>query len=147
MTLSRLSALVRPALVVAAVALLADLLLDWREASIRTPAVAVDGGTWGLSGWGAVAAVLLLVYVIVEARSRRPVAAPVLALLGGAFAVVEFFTGDASVVVEGAASVDTDRLWPAYLGLVLALAVVVGAAIRLADALQTPGLTRAHPTP
>jgi hypothetical protein len=133
-------------MVVTAFVLFADLLLEWREASVRTPGVAVDAGTSAWSGWGAVAGVLLVAFLVLELPSRKPVAAATLALLAGAFTFVEFFTGEAHVDVEGVVSVGTgDALWPAYLGLVLAVVLAAGAAVRLAAAdVYTPGAARPH---
>jgi hypothetical protein len=72
------------------------------------------------------------------------VAAAAVALLASGFTVVEFFTGEATVDA-GAVSVSTsDALWPAYLGLALAVVLAVGAAARLAEHTRTVGVVRPH---
>jgi hypothetical protein len=144
MNLSRIAAAARPVTLVAGSALFVDLFLDWREVSVRTPGVAVDAGASAWSGWGAVAGVLLLTYLVLDLAARRPVAAAAVALLASGFTVVEFFTGEATVDA-GAVSVSTsDALWPAYLGLALAVVLAVGAAARLAEHTRTVGVVRPH---
>jgi hypothetical protein len=131
-------------MVVTAIALFADLFLHWRDASVRTPEVAIDAGASAWSGWGAVAGVLLIAYLVLELATRRPLATTVVALLASAFTVVEFFTGEAYVDV-GAVSVSKgSELWPAYLGLVLAFVIAAGAVVRLVTQPQMTGVVRPH---
>jgi hypothetical protein len=145
MTLFRVAEGARAVLVVTAFALFADLFLEWRDVSVRTSGVAVDAGTSAWSGWGALAGVLLIAFLVLELARRRPVTAGVLALLASAFTIVEFFTGEADVDVTGVVSVSTDeRLWPAYLGVALAVVLASGAAIRLAAHIQAPTVERLH---
>jgi hypothetical protein len=118
----------RTTLLLLSVALLADLLLDWRRASIETPAVDLEAGASGINGWGALAAVLVVALLVARLRDARPTTILVLAAGAAAFTIVEFFTGSATVET-GAVAVDTStRLWPAYLGLALAAAVLAAAA-------------------
>ena len=119
--------IVRPVLLVSAVALFVDLFLGWHGVTVRVPGISVDAAASGWSGWGAVAGVLLVVLVLVELLTARPLLAAFLAVLAAGFAVVEALTGSADVSVAGVVRVGTQELlWPAYLGVVLA--VVLGAA-------------------
>lgn len=128
-------------------ALLVDLFLDWRRASVETPAVLVDAGSAAIGGWGALAAVALVVLLgAVLADARAGMLAGLAATAAG-FVVIEFFTGAAQVDVAGAVSVDTtQRLWPAYVGLVLAGGLVAVATFRLFEHQRvTAPLTGARP--
>ena len=145
MFLSRITGSAREVVVVTAFALFADLFLDWRDVSVQTPGVAVDAGASAWSGWGALAGVLLIAFLVLEFARRRPVSADALALLASAFTIVEFFTGEANVAVNGVVSVSTsERLWPAYVGFALAVVLAFGAAVRLAAHIQAPTAERLH---
>lgn len=132
MKLSSLASNARPIAIVSALALFVVLFLDWREVSVTTPAVSVDAGTSAWAGWGAVAGVLLVAYLVAELRFGPSQVVPVLALLAAGFTVVEFFTGTASTDVAGVVSVDTGaELWPAYVGVALAIVLAAASAVRL----------------
>jgi hypothetical protein len=150
MRAEKLSSWAGPVVLVAAVALFVDLFLDWRVASVTTPAVDVTAGDPGWARWGIVAGVLLIAVIVRELRLlARPaetiqaIAVPtVLALAAAGFAAVAFFTGSANVEVGGVVAVSTEEIrWPAYVGLVLAAVIAAVAIVRyVAEA-------RAHPAP
>jgi hypothetical protein len=118
----------RAGTLVLALALLAVLLLDWRHASIQTPAAHVEAGTSGISGWGIVAALALVALLVAGLRSARPSTLLGLALAAAAFVVVAFFTGSATVEADGVFVDTSTREWPAWAGLALAATLVVSAA-------------------
>jgi hypothetical protein len=140
----RLDVLVRPLMLATGLALFAVLFLEWRDASIETATVDVHAGTSGWAGWGIVAGALLVTYVVLELATARPVLVPSTALLAAAFTGVAFFTGSAQVSVAGVVAVDTEaRLWPAYVGLSLAVLLGAGGIVRLVAAaralVEAPG--------
>ena len=129
---AKLTAFSRPIVILAALALLVDLVFTWRDAPVQTQYLDRDAGASALSGWGALAAVLLVAFLIAEIAmpaQRRVLLG--LAVAAAAVTVLEFFTGSAGVVkVDGNAVAATETtLLPAYLGLALA-GVLVLAAIR-----------------
>lgn len=131
MKLSDLAWGARPTAIASALALFVVLFLDWREVSVQTPAVSVDAGTSAWAGWGAVAGVLLVAYLVAELRFATSPLVPVAALLAAGFTVVEFFTGSASTSVAGVVAVDVGaELWPAYVGLALAIMLAAATAVR-----------------
>lgn len=144
---ARIGAYVRPVLLVSAVALFVDLFLDWHDVNVRMPGIAVDAATSAWGGWGALAGVLLIAFLLVELLTTRPLTAAVLAVLAAGFAVVEFFGGPTGVSIAGVVTVGTEELlWPAYAGLVLALVLGVAGLVRLVEAagtLERPA--RGHP--
>jgi hypothetical protein len=152
MTPERLPAVVRPVFGVLAGALFLDLFLDWRVASVSTPALDLRTGASGWAGWGAVAGILLLALIAWEVRLLLRDTDPVLpevalstALACGAaaFAVLGFFTGTARVDVGGVLAVDTgSATWAAYAGLVLGGLLAVAAVVRY---VVEPGAHRARP--
>jgi hypothetical protein len=122
--------------------LLADLFLDWSTATVQLAgAIEVETGTSAWGGWGALAGLLLIAFLVLEismfvgwmvASPRLLSAASIIAIAAAAFTYVEFFTGTTSVTA-GAVSISVDeRLWPAWLGLVLAAIVAAAAVTRLA---------------
>jgi hypothetical protein len=130
--LAKLTAHARPIVVIAALALLVDLCLTWREAPVKTQWLDDSGGTSGLAGWGAVAGALLALFLIAQfATTRRArVISGALAVAAAAFTFAGFFTGSAKPAsAHGVLIVSTEAiLWPAYLGLALA-AVLVAAVV------------------
>ena len=137
--LAKLTAHARPIVVIAALALLVDLFLTWREAPVKTQWINDTGGASALAGVGAVAGGLVLLFLISQfATSRR--ARVISAGLAGAAALVtfgEFFTGSANPSSSiGVVTLSTETtLWPAYAGLVLAVVLVAAAVSRV---LQPP---------
>lgn len=133
--LAKLTAHARPIVVLAALALLVDLFLTWRESPVRTQWLDDSGGASALGGWGAFAAALLVLFLIVQfASSRRArVISGALAVAAAAVTFGEFFTGSANPASSiGVVTVSTEAvLWPAYLGLVLAVVLVVAAVSRV----------------
>jgi hypothetical protein len=149
----RLAEGTRDLLVLTALLLLVDLSLEWRELSVRGAGVAVDAGASAWGGWGGLAGVLLVAYVVLDVAAGRPVEAAAAALAASGFVVLEFFTGAAEVDVAGVVSVSRDELWPAYAGLGLAVALAVGAGVQLAarirgadDDAYDDGLFHEHPS-
>jgi hypothetical protein len=131
MKLSNLAAAARPLTLASAFALFFVLFLDWREISVVTPGVFVDAGSSAWSGWGAVAGILAVAFVVSDLRGHA-VGAPITGLAVAGFTIVEFFTGSVETDVAGVVSVDTSsRLWPAYVGLGLALVLGAACAVRL----------------
>jgi hypothetical protein len=133
--LAKLTAHARPIVVIAALALLVDLCLTWRESPVKTQWLDEAGGASALAGWGAVAAGLLVLFLIAQvATSRRArVISGALAVAAAAVTFGEFFTGSANPVSSiGVVTLSTEAvLWPAYLGLVLAVVLVVAAVSRV----------------
>lgn len=144
--LTKLTAHARPIVAVAALALLVDLFLTWREAPVKTQWIDETGGASALSGWGAMAAALLVLCLIVQfAPSRRArVLSGGLAVVAAAVTFVEFFTGSAKPASSiGVVTLSTETiLWPAYVGLVLAVVLVAAAVSRV---IQPPPARHALP--
>ena len=138
---AKLTAFSRPIVILAALALLVDLVLTWREAPVHTQWLNLDGGSSALEGWGVLAAGLLIAFVLAElvVPKRRRVLLG-LAVAASAATVLEFFTGSAAIVkVDGATIVAVEStLWPAYLGLALAAILIVAAVRRLVEPEMQP---------
>ena len=135
MKLSDLAASARAVAVASALALFVILFLDWREVSVQTPGVDVETASSAWSGWGAVAGILLVAFLVSVLRGKA-VGAPVTGLVAAGLTAVEFFTGSVETDVAGLVSVDTSvALWPAYVG--LGLAIVLGAACAVCLAAAT----------
>jgi hypothetical protein len=140
-TIERLLRLARPIAIVLAAALLVDLFLTWRDASIVAGPVDVDAGASGWGGWGAIAGVFIVVLLVWEVASTLTsrfdariveLVGGILCVAVGGLAVVAFFTGSADVDVAGVVSVVVDeRQWAAYVGLILGLALGAAGALRL----------------
>ena len=127
---------------IVATLLFVDLFLGWHHASVSVAgnlvAVEADSSAW--SGWGAAAGVTLIVLLFWEslrlfgtaiARPAAPVLVFVFAVIAAAFTVIEFAAGTASVT-SGLVVVDVHgRQWPSYVGLVLAVLLVVSAGAQL----------------
>ncbi|HET9508995.1 MAG TPA: hypothetical protein VFO81_13695 [Gaiellaceae bacterium] len=159
MALEKTAALVRSLLMLVALTLLVVLCMDWRVASVSTPAVDVSAGSSGIAGWGLLAAVLLVVFIARElwllGRKDEPglqqvAISAALALGAAGFTWVGFVTGDASVDVAGVVAVQVEDVEPAaYAGLTLAIVLAVLAVVRYvaeARAHPTPPRTTAHPS-
>lgn len=133
--LAKLTAHARPIVVIAALALLVDLFLTWHNSPVETQWLNDDGGASALSGWGAFAAVLLVMFLVGQlATTRRArVISGALAVAAAGLTFAEFFTGSANPASSiGVVTVSTEAtLWPAYLGLVLAVALVAAAVSRV----------------
>jgi hypothetical protein len=122
----------------AALLFLADLFLGWQKVSVEVGGVVgIEQTASGFGGWGIAAAVFAVALVVLEldrlrsgSTTRREawIVAAGLALIGSTALAV--LTGDASVNVQGGAvSVEVGTtLWPAWLGLVLAV-IAAGAAL------------------
>jgi hypothetical protein len=133
--LAKLTAHARPIVALAALALLADLTLTWRDAPVKTQWLDDSGGASALGGWGALAGALLVLFLLVQfATTRRArVISGALAVAAAGVTFAEFFTGSANPVsAPGVVTVSTEAiLWPAYLGLALAAVLVVAAVSRV----------------
>jgi hypothetical protein len=133
--LAKLTAHARPIVVVAALVLLVDLFFTWREAPVKTQWLDESGGASALGGWGAAAAALLVLFLLVQfATSRRARVISGGLAVGAALATfAEFLTGSANPAGSiGVVTTSTEAtLWPAYLGLVLAVVLVLAAVIRV----------------
>jgi hypothetical protein len=153
--LAKLTAHARPIVAVAALALLVDLFLTWREAPVKTQWLDASGGASALSGWGAAAGafVLLCLFFQFAASRRARVISGGLAIAAAALTYTEFFTGSANPASSiGVVTVSTETiLWPAYLGLVLAVVLVAAAASRVVQPpparFELPPLLSRLPTP
>ena len=106
MKLSDLAASARVVAVASALALFVVLFLDWREVSVQTPGVDVETTSSGWSGWGVVAGILLVAFLVSVLRGKA-VGAPVTGLVAAGLTAVEFFTGSVETDVAGLVSVDT----------------------------------------
>jgi hypothetical protein len=138
--------LARGATVVAAGAaalFLAVLALDWQRTTVKvTGAVDVEAASSGFAGWGWIAAVFaaLVLGIAVRdlGRERRTAAAHPLAVGALALGLIVTATfaalsGDAQVDVAGVVAVDaTETLWPAWVGLGLAIAAGLATLVPLA---------------
>jgi hypothetical protein len=138
MRLSRVARSARVLVIVAGVALLADLFLDWFRTSISAVVVTLSSGSSGLHGWGIAAALLVIGLVAWEAGApesvRKPWASLVLAT-GVLVSTIALFTTGSATINAGVVSVSAnDTLWPAYVGLVLAVLVAAGAVVEAVDA-------------
>jgi hypothetical protein len=133
--LAKLTAHARPIVAIAALALLVDLFLSWREAPVKTQWLDSAGGASALSGWGALAGALLVLCLLAQfATSRRArVISASLAAVAAVATFVEFFTGSANPASSiGVVTASTEViLWPAYVGLVLAVVLVAAAVSRV----------------
>jgi hypothetical protein len=133
--LAKLTAHARPIVVIAALALLVDLFLTWREAPVKTQWINDTGGASALAGLGALAAALLVLFLISQFATSRRARVISGALAAGAAIVTfgEFFTGSANPSSSiGVVTVSTETtLWPAYAGLVLAIVLVLAAVSRV----------------
>ncbi len=136
---AKLTAFARPIVGLAALALIAVLFLPWREAPVHTQWLNDSGAASGLDGWGALAGGLVLVVLLAQfLTSRRArVIAGMLAVAAAGATYVGFFTGSADPISSiGVVTNSTEViLWPAYAGLVLAVAL---AAAAVARAMQPP---------
>jgi predicted transporter len=150
MSLERFAPWVRPAIVVAGVALFADLFLGWREVSISVPALNMDvsSNAWN-STYGIAAGMLVLGLLLSEVprlRDSSPggdasragfvavLAAATFGFTAAAFAAAEVsFNGPMATVAVGA------RLWPAYAAVVLASLILSLAVAQLLLAARAGG--------
>jgi hypothetical protein len=134
----------------AGVLLLADLSLGWHDVNVAAGGV-VDISTTssGWSGIGLVAGLLTIAMLVYMARPMRHEGAvdvaqaaltAVLGLGAAAFTIVAALTGSASISVPVTAVEVGNTLWPAYVGIVLA--VVVAGAAAAAFALVARGATK-----
>ena len=147
----------RVVVLAAAALFVVDLFLGWHQLSVNVVGVVgVEGTTSGWSDWGAAAgaaALAIVAWEIAAARSERvsPLAvAGITALLSGvvlAGTLQEFFAGDARVEVAGIVIAEAgERLWPAWVGLALALALVSAAALRVVVAFREASEAGRAPT-
>jgi hypothetical protein len=132
--IAKLTALSKPLIIVTALALLVDLMLHWRKAPVQSQWVSGDGASSALHGLGVVAALLVIAVIVVALFVRDARIALGVAIAAAGFTFAAFFTLSASVLkVEGVALVAESQttLWPAFAGLVLAVALVAAAGLRV----------------
>jgi hypothetical protein len=136
---------------VAAVAsglLVADLFLGWQRASVEIAGVVqTEASSMGWGGWGSFVGLFALLIFIVALRDLggNETTAHHLATVGilpfGLLAstLLAVFTGDASVNVADTVSVEVDTtLWPAWVGLLLAVVASIAAFVPVALELGRP---------
>jgi hypothetical protein len=123
--------------------LFVDLFLGWHRAGVSVSGIIdvhSDSSAW--AGWGALAGVLLIVLLFWEGLRLRGAAIAqdisgsvvmlTLALGVGLFTAIEFFAGTAGVQSGTIVEVGVHgRQWPAYVGLVLAVLLVLAAVVQL----------------
>jgi hypothetical protein len=123
--------------------LFVDLFLGWHRAGVSVSGIVdvhSDSSAW--AGWGALAGVLLIVLLFWEGlRLRGAVIAQemsgvivslTLALGVAAFTTIEFFAGTTDVQAGSLVTVGVHgRQWPAYVGLVLAVLLVLATIVQL----------------
>ncbi len=110
----------------AGVLMFIDLFLSWQKACVDTPIGDVCGSQSGWHGWGTIVGILVLALIAWEvaqllgllANVNIPVAATIVsaALAAGIllFTILKFLADN------------EERSWPAWLGLLLAIAIAVG---------------------
>lgn len=127
-----------PALLGLALLFLVVLFFDWHRASVEVSGAAdAEAGSSGWSGWGLLAGICALAIVglefdrVVRKRSHEGQALIDLALAVGVAGatVAAVFTGDTSVTAGAAGEEVSSTLWPAWVGLALAAAMVVAAVV------------------
>jgi len=138
----------RRAVLPLAVLLFADLCLDWHSASVAVAgALQVHAHASSLAGWGLLAAIVtgaLIVWEVLRAigssltDGRPEVLSATLAFAALVFTAIEFFSSSTSIEVAGMMDVNTGtRLWPAYVGVALAVGLAVCAAVQLLRPAET----------
>jgi hypothetical protein len=137
-----------PVKVLALLAFLGTLLLDWQRVSVEAAgAVDIEETTIGWNGWGFAAgvfALLLLALMFGEVRRGQPTASnvftagvlPLALVIATALAV---FTGEANVSVAGTVAVVVTTLWAAWLGLALAMLTAAAYVVELLAQLPERG--------
>jgi hypothetical protein len=132
-----LQRLATPVIVCSATAFIGVLFLDWWQVTVATGPVHVQAGGWGWTGAGAAAGVLAIALLVGEAlRDRYHRRGAEIALAVSAVGVLiltlsAFFNDGVEVDVAGVVSAHVgQRIWPAYVGLVLACLLAAAALIR-----------------
>jgi hypothetical protein len=117
--------------------MVADLFLDWRSASTLDAfgIAGSPGQSTGLAGWGSVAVALLVALLVIEAVdlaigrwTKRLVDVEALLAVGVLVAMIGAFVGGAvSVSSHGVveATLNWADVWPAYVGVALAVLVAI----------------------
>ncbi len=121
-----------------AVLLFVDLFLDWRKLTVATPLIHVSTGSSGWASWGIVAGILVLCLIgweavsMVRRRARPEIPSAFLAVGTLVFVLIRFFEDATDVSIATTVYVDEGaRQWPAYLGVVLAVAIAAAALARV----------------
>ena len=132
-----LQRLATPIVVGSATLFVGVLFLDWWQVSVTAGVVHVHAGAWGWTGAGAAAGVLALALLVGEVlrdryhRRGADISAAVGALGVLVLTLSAFFEDSVDVDVMGVVSTQVgDRMWPAYLALVLACMLFAAALIR-----------------
>lgn len=138
--LEKVERVTEPVKVLALLAFLGTLLLDWQRVSVEVAgAVHVEKTTIGWNGWGFAAgtvAVLLLALMFGEVRREQQTGSyvftagvlPLALVIATALAV---YTGEANVSVAGTVAVVKTTLWAAWLGLALAMLTAAAYVVEL----------------
>jgi hypothetical protein len=107
---------------------LVTLFLPWQEASVEVGTVVdVEATSSGWAGWGILAGLIALALLgLTVVRAGLGAAEGVLGVALVAAAALAAFTGDASVTAQGVVATQ-ETLWPAWLGLLLAVVAGVAA--------------------
>ncbi len=116
----------RAATLAVGVLLFVDLFLDWSTTNVLMGGLAVHTGGSGWQGFGIVAGVAVVAFVLLEALDlvRPAVVSPLLALVTLGFTVGAFAdAGRASVAMPMIDVTVNGRQWPAWVGLALAIAL------------------------
>ena len=139
-----------------AVLLLADLFLAWQEVTVDIAGVVQTSDT--ASGWGAfglIAGVLAIALVLleldnlrlgVEELGRRAVGAVALALGVFLATTVQALTADVSINVAAVAVEVQSTRWPAYVAVLLALALVAATLVPFLRTAHAPRGAMPHRT-
>lgn len=126
----------------AGLALFLDLFLPWREVSVRAGGFALDtsSSAWA-NGWGLAAGIVVSVLIILELpllATRRATAGSARALLVAglgmlilALTVAAFAEASVEVTTPMTSVEVASRLWPAYVGLVLAALIALAGLVQL----------------
>jgi hypothetical protein len=121
-----------------AVLLFVDLFLDWRKLTVDVPLVHVSTGSSGWASWGVVAGILVLCLIVWETvsllvrRSAPDIPSAFLAVGTLVFVLIRFFEDATNVSIATTVSVgEGARQWPAYVGVVLAVAIAAAALARV----------------
>jgi hypothetical protein len=153
---NRVSAVTVPVKVLALLTFLGALFLDWQRVTVDVAGVVhVEETTIGWNGWGFLAGLIALALLtLMFADAPRSTTGEVLVsgfvpgalVLATALAV---FTGDADTSIAGAVAVEVDTsLWPAWLGLALAVIAAGAYLVELFFRLPRPRTHHlARPTP
>ena len=147
-----LQRLATPIIVGSATFFVGVLFLDWWQVTVTAGGVHVHAGAWGWTGAGAAAGVLALALLVGEVlrdryhRRGADIAAAVAALGVLVLTLSAFLEDSVDVNVMGVVSTHVgDRMWPAYLALVLGSVLFAAALVRALPELRHELPKTLHP--